>query len=97
MLDGTTHSLHSALNTLEIFGSFSGLKMNKDKTRVVWIGRKRYSREKLFISGKLDRNNSDFTLLGLQFSTNLNLIPEMNYSKAIESTKAFLGKWENSA
>ena len=69
--------------------------MNKEKTKVVWIGRKRYSREKLFISEKLDWNNSDFTLLGLQFSTNLNLIPEMNYSKAIESTKAFLGKWEN--
>ena len=25
MLDGTLHSLQSALNTLEIFGSFSGL------------------------------------------------------------------------
>ena len=78
MLDGTTHSLQSALNTLEILGSFSGLQMNKEKTKVVWIGRKRYSREKLFILEKLDWNNSDFTLLGLQFSTNLNLIPEMN-------------------
>ena len=52
-----------------------------------------FSREKLFISEKLkvNWNNSDFILLGLQFSTNLNFIPEMNYSKAIESTKAFLG------
>ena len=30
MLDGTLHSLQSALNTLEIFGSLSGLRMNKD-------------------------------------------------------------------
>ena len=56
MLHGTTHSLQSALNTLDIFGSFSGLKMNKEKTKVVCIGRKRYSREKLFISEKLDWN-----------------------------------------
>ena len=73
MLDGTTHSLQSALNTLEIFGSFSRLQMNKEKAKVVWIGRKRYSRENC-----LFQKNSDFTLLGLQFSTNLNLIPEMN-------------------
>ena len=33
MLDGTTHSLQSALNTLDIFGSFLGLKMNKEKTK----------------------------------------------------------------
>ena len=32
MLDGTLHSLQSALNTLKIFGSLSGLRMNKDKT-----------------------------------------------------------------
>ena len=66
--------------------------MNKEKTKVVWIGRNRYSREKLFISEKLHWINSDFTLLGLQFSANLSLIPEKNYSKAIENTKAFLGK-----
>ena len=39
-LDGTTSSLENALNVLEIFGSISGLKVNKDKTKVIWIGKK---------------------------------------------------------
>ena len=50
MLDGTLHSLQSALNTLEIFGSLSGLRMNKDKTMLIWIWRKKLVKEKLNIS-----------------------------------------------
>ena len=40
ILDGSQQSLQTALNTREIFGNFSGLKMNKEKTKVIWIGRK---------------------------------------------------------
>ena len=47
ILDGTRQSLVSALNTLEIFGSISGLKMNTDKTKIIWIGKQKYSNEKL--------------------------------------------------
>ena len=43
ILNGTHHSLLAALNTLEIFGNFSGMKMNKEKRKTIWIGRKRYS------------------------------------------------------
>ena len=39
-LNGTLHSLSYALNTLEIFSSLSGLNINKDKTKMVWIGKK---------------------------------------------------------
>ena len=53
MLDGTLHSLQSALNTLEIFGSLSGLRMNKDKTKLIWIGCKKLVKEKLNISENL--------------------------------------------
>ena len=41
MLDGSRSSLVAALNILEIFGSISGLKINTDKTKIVWIGRKK--------------------------------------------------------
>ena len=45
ILDGSQHSLESALNTLEAFGDFSGLKMNMENTKVIWIGRKRFCKE----------------------------------------------------
>ena len=41
-LDGTSDSLKAALNTLEIFGSLSGL-VNKDKTKLIWLGKKKRS------------------------------------------------------
>ena len=47
LLDGSQESLHASLNTIEIFGTYSGLKMNKEKTKLIWIGRKKYSKDKL--------------------------------------------------
>ena len=40
-LDGSKDSLVAALNTLEIFGSLSGLKVNTEKTKIIWLGRKK--------------------------------------------------------
>ena len=72
LLDGSQHSLQSALNTLEIYGTMSGLKMNKEKTKIIWIGRKRFSKEKLKVSVDMEWGASQFTMLGLDFFTNLN-------------------------
>ena len=38
--DDTMESLQAALNTLEISGTFWGLKINKDKTQTAWKGTK---------------------------------------------------------
>ena len=46
-LDGTKSSLQAALNTLETYGNYSGLKINKERTKIIWIGRKKFSNDKL--------------------------------------------------
>ena len=94
-LDGSQHSLQLALNTLEVFGSISGLKMNKEKTKVIWIGRKKFTKEKLNVPTKLEWGHSSFNLLGIEFSTNLISMPEKNYKKAIEKVKVLINKWKN--
>ena len=44
ILGGSQGSLQAALSTLEVYGSYSSLKMNKEKkTKIIWTGRKRYS------------------------------------------------------
>ena len=48
ILDRSVKSLEGALNTLEVFGSISGLKMNTDKTQIVWIGKKTFQKKKLY-------------------------------------------------
>ena len=68
ILNGSQSSLQAALNTIEIFGSFSGLHMNTNKTKVIWSGRKKYSKDKLKVSVKLDWGTTQFKLLGIIFS-----------------------------
>ena len=93
ILDGTQNSLQAALNTLEVFGDISGLKMNKDKTKMIWIGRKRLCKNKLKVSENLSWGSSHFTLLGLKFSTNLHEMTEINYSSTLQQVVRETMKW----
>ena len=93
ILDGTLHSLQSALNTLEIFGTLSGLRMNKDKTKLIWVGCKKFVKEKLNVSENLKWGETQFSLLGLEFSTALVKIPSLNYGKAMTKMKMEIEKW----
>ena len=94
ILDGTQHSLQATLNILEIYGSMSGLKVNTEKTKTIWFGSKRGSKDKLAISSDLVWDDSEFTLLGLEFSVNLPSIPIKNYSKAISSINKTIESWK---
>ena len=87
ILDGSQTSLTSSLNTLEVFGSLFGLKMNSDKTKFIWIGRMRSSKDKLNTEYNLIWGEDEFDLLGLTFNTNLNLTTLKNYQKAIVKMK----------
>ena len=93
-MNGTKESLQATLNVLEIFGNYSGLKMNKEKTKIIWIGRKRFSKEKLKVNQNLDWGNTEFTLLGIEFSTYINNMPKINYQKSIDKAKAEIKKME---
>ena len=93
-LDGSTNSLLAALNTIELFGTLSGLKMNTSKTKVVWIGRKKHSREKINVSHNLEWGIHQFRLLGIHFSTNLDEMPMLNYSAALKQCDKLLMGWK---
>ena len=93
ILDGSQSSLQAALNTIEIFGSFSGLKINTNKTKLVWIGRKKHCKEKLKVTNRLEWGITRFKLLGISFSVDLEEIPTLNYSSALEQCKKLLTNW----
>ena len=94
ILDGQAVLLHAALNTLEIYGTVSGLKVNTDKTQIVWIGKKKHAKEKIDTGKNLVWGNTDFNLLGINFSVDLNCMEDMNYKHSIESVKELLNKWK---
>ena len=85
ILNGECGPLQSALNTLEIFGDYSGLIVNTDKTQVIWIGKKRGSKTKLNIEKNLK--------WGLNFSTDLVAIPNLNYSVIVDEIPKRLNFW----
>jgi hypothetical protein len=47
-LDGSPQSLFAALDTIEYFPTFSGLRINSSKTKIIWIVSKKF-RTKFFI------------------------------------------------
>ena len=68
--------------------------MNKEKTKVVWFGRKSTSKDKLKVSESLDWGKSDFTLLGIDFSADLTAMLDTNYRKAIQKIQVEIRKWQ---
>ena len=92
-LDGSKDSLVAALNTLKIFGSLSGLKVNTEKTKIIWLGRKKHSRDKFEIKQQLDWGTTKFKLLGLNFSVDIDDIPLINYTTLLNAITKILSKW----
>ena len=83
LLDGSQLSLSASLNTLEVFGSYSGLKINTNTTKVIWIKKKKHSKDKLETKYTLVWGNEEFYLLGLKFNVDLPKTIIINYNKAL--------------
>jgi hypothetical protein len=85
ILDGREISLKETLSCFESFYKASGLKMNASKTKAVWVGNKKYSDLILCPESNLHWSHSNFKLLGIEFSLDLNRITEINFSKIFPS------------
>ena len=94
ILDGSKRSLLAAMNTLEIFGSISGLKLNTEKTKLVWLGKKRHSQDKIETNYKLEWNVTEFRLLGLTFCVDLGNMPSLNFDPLIPKITKILSQWK---
>ena len=93
-LDGIQKSLQAALSTLEIFGSYSGLRMNKSKTKLIWIGSKKHSKDKLSVKLNLERGETKFTLLGIKFDVDLDNMINLNYGYAKNQILKIIVNWK---
>ena len=73
----------------------SGLKVNTDKTKIIWIGKKRYSKDKVEGVADLAWGTTEFNLLGIEFSVDLEKIIELNYNLAYTKTIKTLTRWKH--
>ena len=93
-LDGSEKSFIEAVHTLTRFAHISGLKINFDKTQVVWIGSRKnsgmqYMRDKNFVW-----DPGTFKVLGITFSTNTDTIVQLNYNDKLFSIRRVLAFWK---
>ena len=68
LLDGSEDTVNKTIDILYHFSQFSGLKINFEKTNVIWIGSLKYSTLSIKTKWKLDWGNNNFKLLGIQFT-----------------------------
>ena len=86
-LDGTQEGLETVFWVLQRFEKCSGLKVNVEKSHGIWIGSKINSADTVSNRIRL-KWTKEFTLLGIDFNTDIARMCDVNYIKAI-------GKIEN--
>ena len=84
ILDGSEQSLAAAIKTLVSFAKLSNLKVNSSKKRAIWINCKKFSGETLNHRLKLNWNQTNFDILGIKFSCNIDTMVKINYKDKIE-------------
>ena len=72
-LEGTEISLRKTLQTLQSFYQMSGLKINVDKTKAIWIGSMTKSNLKLCKEYELDWNQGPIKILGVTFTPEVSI------------------------
>lgn len=83
------------LDTIDLFPTFSGLQINSSKTKIVWIGSKKFSKQVYHHTRwKLEWGCTKFNLLGIEFSVELEKIVSLNYSVQIPKIKALIQQWK---
>lgn len=93
-LDGTEESLTNSLNILDQYYLLSGLKINELKTKIFWIGSKKYSPYRIKTRKKLIWiDDGRFSCLGIDFSLHLGEMESLNYNRVFESVMRQIKHW----
>ena len=93
-LDGSAESLNNTLDELDKFAKISGLKINYDKTQLVWIGSKKYSSDSIKTKWKLLWGGHTFKLLGINFNVDLEKMINDNYEIKLHHLEKTVTLWE---
>ena len=98
IIDGSASFLFNALETLELFSKISGLLFHSSKSKIIWFVSKKISFEVFHHSRwKLHWGATEFVLLGIHFSVDLDKIPDLNYDIQVSKITALIQQWERRA
>ena len=95
-LDSNEQSFSEAIWTLQNFAEMPGLKMNNNKTKVIWIGRKKSFQVQFFFLRDMNFcwDPGTFKVFGIKFCTNTDQINVVNYETKLEGIKTIVKTWK---
>lgn len=95
MLDGSRKSLESSLGILREFAEMSGLHMNLDKTKGIWVGSSKCCDFVLKTNEALKLGEKTFQLHGIEFDTaDLQHVSDVNFRLKLKNTREILRLWK---
>ena len=92
-LDGSEQSFREIINLLKGFAQMSGLKMNFEKTNVIWIGSMKQSQIRYLRDENFCWNPGIFRILGIQFCMDLKNITNINIQGKLHDIQKILNRW----
>ena len=92
-LDGSKESFHYCIETILEYAKYSGLSMNFDKTKVVWFGCEQKPETVFLPELNFEWNPQTFNVLGVEFTTDLQNITDINLNKSLLSITNDLNQW----
>ena len=93
-LDGSEKSFSEALLNLDLFHKMSGLKINVEKTKAIWIGSLSHSDNILCQRYKLDWNQGPFKILGVTFTAEVFDIWDFNSNSVLNKVENIIKQWD---
>ena len=90
ILIGSQASLERSFALLDSFGQLSGLRVNCEKTDVLWIGSKKGSNQIMCPEKNLKRADGKVEALGVWFCTDQNEGMKMNYEDKVHKVEDIL-------
>ena len=90
IITNSTDSLRSHLQTIEEFGAISGLKLNRKKTKAMWLGSMKHNTSKIL---EFKSTREPVKVLGIFIGYNQDKIIEENFLNRIRKMKTRLNLW----
>lgn len=93
LLEGDKTSYEILFKQLELFGKTSGLRINKEKTINIWLGKHRNSKIKYMSHVDMCWNPPKFKVLGIWLNNNLENLDDLNFQDKYYETKRLFNIW----
>lgn len=96
ILDGSDESLKACLNVFEEFKKVSGLGLNHEKTKALWVGKESRWKYRICPEYKIQWPDSSIEILGIKISNDPTVdLNKINYESKYENMLSRLTPWNS--